>query len=174
MAQAGFRERISWYNAGLRARIAWSHVKDQMSRWLAGYGYQPFNFIWVLFLLWIIGTVMAHQAWRAGDFAPNSDVILSTPEWRVLAEDEAVANPAARWSAKHGKGRDWESFHAGAYAFDIVVPIVTIGQTEAWAPATNRGPWGWHLWWARWVLTVLGWIVTAVGAAAITGIIRRE
>ena len=175
MAQAGFREQIFWHNAGLRVRIAWNHVKDHMSRWLAGYGYQPFNFIWALLLLWAIGAGMAHQAWRAGDFAPNSDVILSTPEWRVLAEDGAgVDNPAADWSAKHGKGRDWESFNAGAYAFDIVVPIVTIGQTEAWAPSTNRGPWGLHLWWARWVMTVLGWIVTAVPAAAITGIIRRE
>ncbi|MET4129908.1 hypothetical protein [Roseovarius sp. MBR-6] len=174
MAQAGFREQIYWQNAGLRARIAWNHFKDRMSRWLAGYGYQPFNFIWALLLLWAIGAGLAHQAWQAGDFAPNSDVILSTPEWWALAEDGAVANPAAEWSARHGKGRDWETFHAGAYAFDVVVPIVVIGQTGAWAPSTNRGSWGWHLWWVRWVLTVLGWIVTAVGAAAITGIIRRE
>jgi hypothetical protein len=174
MAQAGFREQIYWHNAGLRARIAWNHFKDRMSRWLAGYGYQPFNFIWALLLLWAIGVLMAHQAWQAGDLAPNSDVILSTPEWRALAEDGAVTNPAAEWSARRGAGRDWETFHAGAYAFDVVVPIVVIGQTGAWAPSTNRGSWGWHLWWARWVLTVLGWIVTAVGAAAITGIIRRE
>jgi hypothetical protein len=174
MAQAGFREQIYWQNAGLRARIAWNHFKDRMSRWLAGYGYQPFKFIWTLLIPWAIGAGLAHQAWQAGDFAPNSDVILSTPEWRALAEDGAVTNPAAEWSARHGAGRDWETFSAGAYAFDVVVPIVVIGQTGAWAPSTNRGSWGWHLWWARWVLTVLGWIVTAVGAAAITGIIRRE
>ncbi|MCA1789777.1 MAG: hypothetical protein LC667_07945 [Thioalkalivibrio sp.] len=144
--------------------------------WLVvGYGYRPFRVVVVLLVLWLIGGVMAHQAWQAGDFAPNSDVILSTPEWRALAADgSGVDNPAEAWSAKYGAGRDWETFHPAAYAFDVVVPIVTIGQTEAWAPSTTRGPWGWHLWWVRWGLTVAGWIVTAVGAAAITGIIRRE
>ena len=143
--------------------------------WLVvGYGYRPFRIFAALVFLWFIGGLMAHQAWRAGDFAPNSDVILSTPAWQVLAEDLGADNPAAEWSAKYGAGRDWETFHPAAYAFDIVVPIVTIGQTVAWAPSTTRGPWGWHLWWVRWVLTVAGWIVTAVGAAAITGIIRRE
>lgn len=174
MAQAGFREEIFWNNARLGARIVWSHVKDRAFQWLAGYGYQPFNFIWALLLLLGIGWFMAYQAWHAGDFAPNSDVILSTPEWQSLADGAGVDNPAEKWSAKYGNGRDWETFNAGAYSFDVVVPIVTIGQNEAWAPSTTRGPWGWHLWWARWILTVLGWIVTAVGAAAITGIIRRE
>jgi len=55
-----------------------------------------------------------------------------------------------------------------------VVAIAAIWQTEYWAPSTTRGPWGWHLCWVRWALTVAGWIVTAVGAAAITGIVRRE
>ena len=173
MAQAGFREEIFEHNARLGARIACNHVKDRSFRWLAGYGYQPFNFIWALILLLVIGWGMAAKTWYAGDFAPNSDVILSTREWRALAEGD-VNNPAAAWSAKYGAGRDWETFHCLAYAFDVVVPIVTIGQTEAWAPSTNRGVWGWHLWWARWFLTVAGWVVTAVGAAAITGIIRRE
>ncbi|MCV2865600.1 hypothetical protein OE647_12780 [Defluviimonas sp. WL0075] len=56
----------------------------------------------------------------------------------------------------------------------MVVPILTLGQTTAWAPSTNRGAWGRVLWWARWVLSSAGWIVTALGAAAITGIIRRD
>jgi hypothetical protein len=55
-----------------------------------------------------------------------------------------------------------------------MISTVMIGQGEAWVPSTMRGPWGCILWWARWALIVLGWIVTAVGAAAITGIIRRE
>ncbi|WP_299554191.1 hypothetical protein [uncultured Tateyamaria sp.] len=79
------------------------------------------------------------------------------PEWKAVAP-----------------GRDWETFNRYAYGFDVVIPIIDFGQTDAWAPSTNRGLWGWHLWWGRWVLSVMGWIVTALGAAAITGIIRRE
>ncbi|MFV1593971.1 hypothetical protein VWZ88_15560 [Phaeobacter sp. JH20_36] len=55
-----------------------------------------------------------------------------------------------------------------------MVPIIDFGQTEAWAPSTTRGPAGVILWWARWAFTLAGWIVTALGAAALTGIIRRE
>ena len=57
---------------------------------------------------------------------------------------------------------------------DLVVPIVSLGQEAAWAPSTTRGPWGWWLWGARWWLISLGWIVTAIGAAAVTGVIRRD
>ena len=37
-----------------------------------------------------------------------------------------------------------------------------------------RKPWGWHLWWLRCGFIGCGWILTALGAAAITGIIRRD
>ncbi|MFV1480983.1 MULTISPECIES: hypothetical protein [unclassified Phaeobacter] len=84
------------------------------------------------------------------------------------------AKPAGHWSETTIPGRDWESFSAIAYAADVVVPIIDFGQTEAWAPSTTRGPAGVILWWARWIFTLAGWIVTALGAAALTGIIRRE
>jgi len=71
-------------------------------------------------------------------------------------------------------GRDWETFNPIAYAADIAIPLVSFGQTEAWAPSTTRQGKGLLLWWLRWIVTVCGWIVTALGAAAITGIIRRE
>ncbi len=173
-AQAGFREEIFWQNGNIRARIAVLHLQDWLPRLLVGYGYRPFRVLWVLAFLWITASALAHLAWDAGDFAPNSDVILSTQAWQALAEDPLVQNPAKEWSDTNGKGRDYETFSALAYGFDVVVPIVTIGQEAAWAPSTTRGPWGSRLWWARWFLSVLGWIVTAVGAAAITGIIRRE
>jgi len=172
-AQAGFREEIFWQNGRIRVRIAWMHIKDRLARHLVGYGYRPFSFVWALALLICIGWGVAHRAYQQGDFAPNSDVILSTPDWQNLAEGDSK-NPAEEWGAETGKGRDYETFSSFAYAVDVVIPIVSIGQEAAWAPSTNRGPWGKVLWWLRWLLTITGWIVTAVGAAAITGIIRRE
>ncbi|KPP87867.1 MAG: Nuclease inhibitor from bacteriophage T4 [Rhodobacteraceae bacterium HLUCCO07] len=172
-AQAGFREEIFWHNARIRMRIAWLQIKDRMARHLVGYGYRPFNFVLALVLLIGIGWMVAHLAYEQGDFAPNSDVILSTRDWQALAEGGS-ANPARDWAAGTGKGRDYETFSSFAYAVDVVIPIVSIGQEAAWTPSTNRGPWGATLWWLRWFLTISGWIVTAVGAAAITGIIRRE
>ncbi|MEL6683247.1 MAG: hypothetical protein AAFQ09_11495, partial [Pseudomonadota bacterium] len=101
-----------------------------------------------------------------------------------LATDERITNPALVWSDKYmlspegdpvlTPGRDYETFHAVAYAVDLVVPIVALGQEASWAPSTTRGPWGKVLWWVRWWLIALGWIVTAIGAAAVTGVIRRD
>jgi hypothetical protein len=172
-AQTGFRHEIFWQNGRTRMRIAWLLIKDHLAKHLVGYGYHPFKFVGGLALLIIIGWVVAYQAYDKGDFVPNSDVILSTADWQALAEGGS-ANPAREWAAVTGKGRDYETFSSFAYAVDIVIPIVSIGQEAAWAPSTTRGPWGTALWWLRWLLTVLGWIVTAVGAAAITGIIRRD
>lgn len=172
-AQSGFREEIFWQIGRIWLDLAWSHIKDRMARYLVGYGYRPFNTVWILALLVGIGWVVTYLAYEHGDFAPNSDVILSTPDWQVLAES-ANSNPAKEWASKTNKGRDYESFHSLAYAVDVVIPIVSLGQEASWAPSTSRGDWGVVLWWLRWFLKIFGWIVSAVGAAAITGIIRRE
>jgi hypothetical protein len=146
---------------------------NSLERGVVGYGYKPFRSLGVLTGLVVIAITLSHLAWEAGDFAPNSDVILTSPKWVELAEDEDVPNPAVAWSAKDSPGRDWETFNRYAYGFDVVVPILSLGQTEAWAPSTSRGIWGWALWWARWLLSSAGWVVTALAAAAVTGIIRR-
>jgi hypothetical protein len=55
-----------------------------------------------------------------------------------------------------------------------VIPLIDLGQTDAWAPSTNRGVWGERLWRYGFFLHILGWFITALGAAAVTGIIRRD
>jgi hypothetical protein len=49
-----------------------------------------------------------------------------------------------------------------------------LGQTDAWAPSRDRGFWGGGLWWARWVPAALGWVVTGLGIAAVTGVMQRN
>jgi hypothetical protein len=140
---------------------------------IVGFGYRPIRALgWALFFIGL-SSWAAHWAWRAGDMAPNSAIVLVSDGWKE-ALDANPANPAALWSSATGKGRDYETFHPLAWSFDVFVPLVDIGQKSAWAPSTSRGPWGRFLWWWRWVLEVTGWIVTALGAAAITGLIRRE
>ncbi|MEO0767634.1 MAG: hypothetical protein AAFY75_16610 [Pseudomonadota bacterium] len=148
-------------------------VFDPAFKRVIGYGHAPFRALQALMVLILLCFIPSFVAYHKGQFAPNSAVILESSSWNQPSIQEAD-NPAAAWSDKTGKGRDWESFSAGAYAVDVVIPIINFGQTDAWAPSTTRGAWGYHLWWARWVFTVLGWLVTALGAAAITGIIRRE
>ncbi len=58
--------------------------------------------------------------------------------WQTLATDPTIANPAKVWSDKFmlapdgtptlTAGRDYETFNAVAYAVDLVIPIVSLGQ----------------------------------------------
>ncbi len=155
-----------------RNLIRW--VWDTVLRGITGYGHAPVRSVIALGVLFLIATFLSNRAWNEGSFAPNSGPILVSSGWTDLADDTSIQNPAEAWSADNAPGQDWETFNRYAYGFDVVVPILTLGQTEAWAPSTTREWWGRQLWWARWVLSSLGWIVTALGAAAITGIIRRD
>jgi hypothetical protein len=162
--------RSLWADVVNLVRWLW----DLILRIVTGYGHAPVRSFIVLGLLFVVATSLANRTWNEGSFAPNSAIILASKDWRDLADDPAIANPADTWSANGAAGQDWETFNRYAYGFDLVVPILTLGQTGAWAPSTTRGWWGRQLWWARWLLLSLGWIVTALGAAAITGIISRD
>lgn len=166
---------LAFLKALLPLPIIW--VWHMALHFLTDFGYRPMKSFYWLVLLWGLATIPAHFAWEEGSFAPNSAVALQSDSWAKYNADDNLSphpNPAKDWSLTSTIGRDWESFNRYAYAADLVVPIIDLGQTDAWAPSTTRGPWGWHLWWARWVFTLAGWIVTALGAAALTGVIRRE
>jgi hypothetical protein len=157
-------------------------VWDGVSYYIVGYGYRPFNSVAALALIFTITAFLANRTWNEGAFAPNSDVVITFPGWIALVTMDCaprpygpcLPNPAETWSSFGQDGLDWDSFNRYGYAADLVIPILDLGQTDAWAPSKDRGPWGWWLWWLRWVLSGLGWIVTGLGAAAVTGIIKRD
>jgi hypothetical protein len=138
-----------------------------------GYGYRPARAVTIAVLLVIGLGWFFDRTWNAGDMAPNAAPLLVSEGW-VAATQSHPENPAAFWSKPGQAGQDWETFNAYAYAADLVVPIISLGQESAWAPSTSRSDWGRTGWWLRWFAIAIGWIVTALGAAAITGLIRKD
>ena len=59
------------------------------------------------------------------------------------------------------------AFHPFAYAVDVIVPIVGLGQKSAWEPQ------GTALYWS-WALTGAGWVLTTAVVAGLTGILKRD
>ena len=153
----------------------WRGLWDGLLRRVIGYGFAPFRSMWWLGGLILATWIPAYLAWSDGSMAPNSGPIMVSEEWAFHAAKGRLhePNPAAAWSAGV-PGKDWESFSSFAYAMDVVIPIINFGQTDAWAPSTERQFWGRFLYWWRWVMTIAGWIVTALGAAAITGYVSRD
>jgi len=183
-AQQDFRSTQRWHNLRVFWRNFGSVVADRIFGVVVGYGHKPERSFYMLLTLVLVGWFLADRSWEAGDFAPTAGPVLMSDGWQALATDERITNPAKVWSDKYmvspdgtpvlTAGRDYETFHAVSYAVDLVVPLVSLGQEASWAPSTTRGPWGQMLWWVSWWLIVLGWVVTAIGAAAVTGVIRRD
>lgn len=154
-------------------RWALSAATDPVLRLTIGYGYRPARAVMLAVVLVLALGFFFDKAWRVGDMTPNAAPILVSAPW-IAATESHPENPGGFWSEPGQAGQDWETFNAFAYAADLVIPIVSLGQEDAWAPSTSRSPWGRAGWWLRWFAKALGWIVTALGAAAITGVIRKD
>lgn len=147
-------------------------------RALFGYGHAPKRAFVAVGLLWLLGYLLYGAAYAAGQMAPNSDVIVTSADWRagVLAYQACVADcvlPLKAWLATPA-AKDYETFSAGLYALDLFVPLDALGQEAAWAPSTSWGWVGQVAYWARMPIQLSGWIITAVGAAVLTGVIGKK
>lgn len=154
-------------------RFAGSTLVDGVFRVAVGYGYRPGRAVLLACVLIAALGWVFQQTWEAGDMTPNAAPILVSSGW-TSAVASHPENPGAFWSSAGQAGQDWETFHPVAYAADVVIPIVDLGQEGAWAPSTARSDWGRFAWWLRWFAKAIGWIVTALAAGAITGIIRSD
>lgn len=158
---------------GLGIRYILSSIFDPFLRVCIGYGYRPARaVVLAVILIASLGLFFQHT-WNAGDMTPNAAPILTSGPW-ILATQSHPENPGQFWSSKGEAGQDWETFNGFAYAADLMIPIVSLGQETAWAPSTSRSPWGQAGWWLRWFAKGIGWIITALGAAAVTGVIRQD
>lgn len=165
-----------WCRLLLRGFWSW------LSRITVGHGHKPERAVGCIAALWSLAAFLSWLTWQTGSFAPNSDVILTSNGWMDVAAQGCVAgdrpgcvaNPAEVWSGKNAPGMDWDSFNALAYGLDLVLPLVDLGQTAAWAPSKDRGWLGCLMWWGRWILTLAGWVVTSLGLAAVTGFVQKN
>jgi hypothetical protein len=155
--------------ASLREERLFSAIWNALLRSLVGYGYKP-----RLILYWTGGIILAMSilsslTYRLGGMVPNSPVVLLSDEWGAAIED---FNPAEAWLATKA-GQHYETFSAVAYAADVFIPLVPLGQEAAWSPTTQT-TFGKIVWVLNWFVTLSGWFITALGAAAIAGVIRRD
>lgn len=154
----------------LRVLQVW--IGDQFMRHVIGYGYRPHRSLYAMIVILAASTWFYDAAWQAGDMTPAAAPILASTGWQEALAAEPV-HTAAHWGGT-AYGQDYETFHPLAYAFDLFVPLIDLGQRGAWGPSTERTDLGRIGWWLRWVIEIVGWIVTALAAAAITGLVQRD
>lgn len=155
----------------LQARRVWAGL----SRNIIGHGHKPQYALYWALGLWLAGTVVYFVAYKAGLMVPNSDVIMVSQEWlRAVGEDRL--SPTGVWTGEGVLASvHYESFFAAIYALDLFLPIVDLGQESAWAVTTPTDfGWGWWLRVASFGYQVMGWLVTSLGIAAVTGFVQRD
>ncbi|WP_438974079.1 hypothetical protein [Planktomarina temperata] len=145
-----------------------------------GYGHQPARVLpWIAAILGI--TIwFAQQIHIHGQFAPISSVVLTSQDWLDSFPTEPLHPSSPLWRAQMDawaqttSGRDYTSFSAFLYALDLFIPLDALGQEKNWAPSAERGGWGDLGHRLRWLVQMAGWVITAIGAAVLTGLIGRR
>ncbi len=156
----------------LPGRRAIKRVSDEIMRIVVGYGYFPERAL-------IAGLVLIAATWagifyvtKTGAMTPTAAPVLMSSDWQETYAP--MEHAGTNWAAIDAPGKDYETLRPLLYAFDVVVPLINIGQETTWGPSTSRGTAGIIAHWALPIVKTLGWIITALGAAAVTGTIRRD
>lgn len=150
-------------------------------RYLYGYGHRPeWSLFWIFWII-LLTALLYGKVYAEGQMAPNSDVILNSKHWldAIRIASEIGSNPLHVWSGYSGTEPmpsyiDYETFGAFYYAVDLFIPLDAIGQENSWSPSYDRGWWGTIGWWMRFPVQLAGWITTAIGAAALAGLIGKS
>ena len=149
-------------------------------KWMFGYGHRPeWVLPWIAFIL-AITICFAQQIHIHGQFAPTSSVVLTSQDWLDSFPTEPLHPSSPLWRtqmdawAQTTSGRDYTSFSAFLYALDLFIPLDALGQEKNWAPSAERGGWGEWGHRLRWLVQMAGWVITAIGAAVLTGLIGRR
>lgn len=145
-----------------------------------GYGHAPFKALRTALLVLIATWWLADQTYQRGEMAPASPVVLASPEWLIAsafgcpgAQEPGCIMPLRRWEQSLAY-RDYETFSAALYALDLFLPLDTLAQEENWAPSKDRGPWGWTLYWGRWLIQLSGWLLLTTAAAVFSGVLGKK
>jgi hypothetical protein len=98
-----------------------------------------------------------------------SAVLMSPLRSQLIATDASATTQtlSARWSADTDcRSESVRCFNPVSLATEIVLPVLDLGQRQAWRPGTNsrRGDW---LRWAMDLTSVVGWAMAAMGAVGV-------
>ncbi len=140
-----------------------------ISKWTICYGYKPF---WVLY--WfigfaILGPIIFKIGFRKGLISPASK-----PGHQRDSEGDDIA-----------KSDDYPHFNAFFYSLDVFLPIIDLHQEKYWLPNVAHGSvlfsyrglgmkitWGTLLRCWMWFQILMGWGLTSILIAGLTGLIR--
>lgn len=127
----------------------WQVPWHRINRALVRYGYRPRRAFGWLAVLIVVASAVFGVAHHEGVMEPTA-----------ASSDQAEI--AAHCTSSY------PCFDPVAYGFDVVVPIIDLGQRDKWAPDYHHA-YGPLFVIMDWLLTVAGWFVATMAVAGVTG-----
>ena len=188
------QRRAAWRRAPVEAlaRTLW----DCILAWTIDYGLRPLKALWGMLFLFLAGWAIFATAERLDAVKPNNPFILRSAEWAFCAHPDkqivvdASKNPTGVGRAQSPNGelesqldcfqRQDESasfprFSALAYSADTLFPLVDLEMQDNWIPdETAAEPWGGRIRAYLWVQIALGWFLSLLAVAGLSGLVRSD
>jgi hypothetical protein len=130
-----------------------------------GYGYFSLRALGWLLALVLLGCIVYQRAYTRGEMIPTNKEVYD----EVSRDNTLPAN--------------YEPFSPLPYSLENSFPLVKLGVAEQWTPKHDgqrviSQPSGWislrFLEWFRWGQVCLGWVLTTLFVAGVTGIVRKS
>ncbi|MDB4884190.1 MAG: hypothetical protein JWL95_2956 [Gemmatimonadetes bacterium] len=148
----------------------WRRFADYLMDRLIGYGYRPNRSVAMLAILAVVGTLVFTLASSEGAMVPSeSSVYLSRG-----------------YTTSHSLPPGYPAFTPFVYSLDVLLPIIDFQQDSKWRPdigATARYdvgaspvivPIGRVAMYYAWLQITLGWALSTLLVASVTGLLRKE
>jgi hypothetical protein len=126
---------------------------------------------------WFLGFTIGHgyQVWRA--LVISLIVVAVGAGVFELSFRDGVMTPVKDWPADYVAGTrcpvNVPCFEPLAFSADVFLPILDLRQDSYWLPV-NLGPNAQFFRGYLWLHIILGWVLTTVGVAGLTGLVKKE
>jgi hypothetical protein len=135
----------------------WQWFSDWFLDKTIKYGYQTWRALLGLIVLYVAALALLV-------FAQHGD--------NIIVPARPIANIAPTPSAR-ACSPGYPCFYPAAYAVDVVVPIVKVGQSEYWR-INGTASWGFAYLTICMLATGVGWALTTLAVVGYTGLVRKD
>ena len=190
-ALTGWRLKVDaiWVSAGNWASRRWHRAYGV----LAGYGYRPADILVWAAGVWLAAALCFGIAAWGGIMAPTSAVVVAKQQLRAELGIAAAKSSACGIRGEASSERYWPqcaalpseytTFNPVVYSLDLILPLVDLGQEEAWAPAATYTDatgsvrwleWGMAIRLLMWLEILFGWFASLMFVAIVSRLVEKD
>jgi hypothetical protein len=155
---------------------------DAFLAWTVRYGQKSLFALLLLAGLWVVGTVAFYYTWQADAFKPNNAFVLRAPEWvgcsldaqpYAFRKDTATASQFGCF-LDQPEAKGFPEFNVWVYTLDVLFPLVDLEQQVHWVPDEDVGCIGGFAKWMVYIEIFMGWLLSLLAVAGLSGLIKSD